>query len=148
MMHKADRSPQDPGCAVLRDYCLRVIRFLASTALDPHRYFEQKYCGDVSVAGSRAALHDILITLSDWCLEAEISAATLVPFDRALSEGGLPSLSMLCDVNTREAGLVLANGRIDTAADARIVSEYLRATESTAADRRLAELRMDDYEQR
>ena len=146
MTNKSDNSSQEQAIAALRDYCLRVIRFLASTALDPHRYFEQKYCGDVAVAESGEEITGILISLVDWGTENQMITSGLASFDLALQADGYPSLLMLCDRRTRPAGLVLAQGRIATPDDYRIIRECLSTAALNADDRSLAERRLNEYE--
>ena len=84
-----DAQKLEQGSAGLRAYCLRVIRFLAGTAMDPHRYFEQKYCGDVAVAVSRDELNQILVGLVEWSNEINISESALA---RAEANAGLNKL--------------------------------------------------------
>lgn len=148
MSDAADRFSAPQGSAALRDYCLRVIRFLAATALDPHRYFEQKYCGDVSASDTDDDLVRILVILADWCRETQTTTTGLTVFDRVLRADGLPSFSMICDSETRPAGLVLATGRITTAEDSQVVRDFLHAAAADNADRPIAELRLSEYEQR
>ena len=143
--------PADPSAEApdgLREYCLRFVRFLASTALDPHRYFEQKYAGDVKQAITRRELIAIMTTLLDWLDTITVNESSLSAFDAAAQADQLPSLTMLHDAQTREAGLILAGGHIDSSTDADIVRQFAEAAPSGSPDRLLAERRLSDYAHR
>ena len=137
----------DPAFAGLQDYCLRVIRFLAGTALDPHRYFEQKYCADVEVAHSREELTGILLGLVDWCNEINVAESALDKFNYALQSEGYPSLSMLCAHDSQTVGLILANGRISSAQEYQLIRDYLNAASLHEGDRSVAQHRLNEYAQ-
>ena len=131
----------------LRDYCVRVIRFLSDSALDPHLYFERKLVGDVTVAGTAEELLGILTGLVEWIEESDGDAAVLSGPDRSLGRDGLPTLSLLCAPDTRAAGLVLACGRILNPDEFRLVSSLAENTSIAASDRRLAGRLLSDHEQ-
>ena len=144
----AHTSSAPQGSATLREYSLRVIRFLADAALDPHRYFEQKYCGAVTAADNDAEIIRILVSLVDWANLNGLTANGLEAFDRSLRTDRMPAFSMFRDSATRSAAIVLARGPLTSAEDSRIVREFLRTAAPDDPDRRLAESRLGDYEQR
>ncbi len=123
----------------LKDYCLRVIRFVSRSALDPHLYFERKLIGDVSVAESIEQLLDILTGLLDWIDETTTDVSHFSGFDKELSRAGLPSLSLLSAPETRSAGLVLACNGIRTPAEQQLVRELIKNVTLQDADRSIAE---------
>jgi len=136
----------------LRDYCIRVIRFLSGSAMDPHLYFEKKLTGDVTMAESTEELLGILTGLVESIKEMygpfpDFSASRLSGPDRALGRDGLPTLSLLCTPATRTAGLVLACGRIRTPIESRLVSGLAENTSIADSDRGLAGRLLADYEQ-
>ena len=147
MNNADDNSSASQVSAVLHDYCLRVIRYLADSAMDPHRYFEQKYCGDVAAARTDEALIRIVVSLADWSREISMSETSLAAFDRTLQADDLPSFSMICHSKTRAAGLVLAKGRITSAADSRLVRDFLHNATPDNTDRPCGVLRIREYEQ-
>ena len=130
-----------------RDYCIRVIRFVSDSALDPHLYFEKKLTGDVMVAESMQELNDILIGLSEWIDDTQSGASRLTGFDQALGREGFPSLSLLCASETRQAGLVLARNRIRTTLEYRLVDKLASDASIRDADRCIAERLLADYAQ-
>ena len=131
----------------LREYCVRVIRFLSDSMLDPHLYFDKKLTGDVTVAESTEALLGILIGLSECIEEIYGTSAGLSRMDQALGRDGLPTLSLLCAPATRTVGLVLACDRIRTTDEYRRVTEFIGNTSITDSDRCIAERLLADHEQ-
>jgi hypothetical protein len=136
----------------LRDYCVRVIRFISDSAMDPHLYFEKKLTGDVTVAETTEELLGILTGLAEWIAEMygpfpNFSGSRLSGPDQALGRDGLPTLSLLCIPSTRTAGLVLACGRIGTPDESRLVSELAENTLIADTDRGLAGRLLADHEQ-
>ena len=123
----------------LRDYCIRIVRFVSDGALDPHLYFETKYIGDVTVAESVDQLIGILIGLVDWIDETEGDSGRLSRFDRLLGRAGLPSLSLLCNSDTRSAGLILACSRLRSPEECRIARELTANDAVSDTDRSIAE---------
>lgn len=139
MAHGAGQTGNTAIHETLKDYCLRVIRFVSRSALDPHLYFERKLVGDVSVAESIKQLLDILTGLLDWIDETTTDVSHLSGFDKELSHSGLPSLSLLCAPETRSAGLVLACNGIRTPTEHRLVQELIKNVTLKDADRSIAE---------
>ena len=81
--------------AVLRRYCICIIEFLSSQAIDPHLYCQQKMTGEAVQANSIDDQLDLLRRLIGW-------SDTLFPLptqsDRLnsmLADQGLPPLSMI-----------------------------------------------------
>jgi hypothetical protein len=141
----------------LRDYCVRVIRFLSDSVMDPHLYFEKKLIGDVTVAETTEDLLGILSGLAIWIDEnygpfpnfsgPDLSGPGLSGLDRSLGRDGLPTISLLCAPVTRKAGLVLACGRIRIPDESRLVSELAEDISIVDTDRTLAGRLLADHEQ-
>jgi hypothetical protein len=146
----------------LRDYCVRVIRFLSDSAMDPHLYFEKKLIGDVTVAETTEDLLGILSGLAVWIDEnygpfpnssgpnssgPNSSGPGLSGLDRSLGRDGLPTISLLCAPVTRKVGLVLACGRIRTPDESRLVSKLAEDISIVDTDRTLAGRLLADHEQ-
>ena len=144
MTHRKGQTGDTAIHDVIRDYCIRVIRFVSNSVMDPHLYFEKKLTGDVTVAGSAEELLKILNGLIELIDETQ---GDLSAIDQALGRDGLPSLSLLCAPETRSVGLVLTRSRIQTSVEYRLVSELARNTSTADADRRAAERLLADYEQ-
>lgn len=131
----------------LRDYCVRVIRFLSDSAMDPHLYFEKKLTGDVTVAETTEELLGILIGLVEWIDETYGDSPGLSGPDQSLGRNGMPTLSLLCAPATRTAGLVLACGRIRTPDEFRLVSGLAENASIADTDRSIIERLLADHEQ-
>lgn len=147
MLHRDGQTRNTATHDILRDYCIRVIRFVSDGSLDPHLYFEKKLTGDVTVAESSEELIDILIGLIEWIDETQSEACRLPDFDQVLNRDGLPSLSLLRAPETRLVGLVLARGRIRAPVEYRLVDELTGDTSISDADRYVAERLLADHEQ-
>lgn len=131
----------------LRDYCIRVIQFLSSSAMDPHLYFEKKLAGDVTVAKSVAELNEILNGMLEWIDEMYGQTSGLSAIDQALSRDGLPTLSLLSAPVTRPAGLVLVRRQILTPDEYRCVTELAGSDSIADSDLRSAKRLLAEYEQ-
>lgn len=129
---------------VLRAYCIRIVRFVSGDALDPHLYFERKLIGDIDVARSADELRTILLGLIECIVETKVSAERIARADASLAAEDCPSLSLLLEPDTRAAGIVLAGGRALTGDDLRLVRTLSVRGGVAAADRRLAEDRLNN----
>lgn len=139
MTHPGEQREPTEIRDTLRDYCIRVVRFVSDGALDPHLYFEKKIIGDITIAQSVDELNGILIGLADLIDETERESTRLSHFDRLLGRDGLPSFSLVCNSDTRPAGLILARGRIHTP-DEYGATQALAANEAVSdTDRSIAE---------
>ena len=130
-------------CEALRDYSIRVIRFVSDGALDPHLYFEKKLTSNVMMAQSIGELLAILTSL----IELIDTTYSLSGIDQAMGRDGLPSLSILCAPETRSAAIVLACGRIRTVAEYRLVGELRKNISISATDRLVVARLLADHEQ-
>jgi hypothetical protein len=93
--------------AVLRRYCICIIEFLSSQAIDPHLYFQQKMTGEAVQANSIDDQLDLLRRLISW-------SDTMFPLptqsDRLnsmLADQGLPPLSMIRDADNESIVKIL-----------------------------------------
>ncbi|MDH3977048.1 MAG: hypothetical protein OEU86_00930, partial [Gammaproteobacteria bacterium] len=128
-----------------RDYCIRVIRFVSDSALDPHLYFEKKFTGDVSVASSDAELASILGHLAAWFDETEPDKKRLARFDEQLLAAGLPSLSVLLNSATRDAGIAMCARPLHSASERVLILEAINISQLSPEDSRLAQQIIAEY---
>jgi hypothetical protein len=152
MKHGEGQSTDEETDEKLRDYCVRVIRFISNSVMDPHLYFEKKLTGDVTVAVTTEELLGILTGLVEWIEEMygpfpNFSGSRLSGPDRELGRDGLPTLSLLATPATRKAGLVLACGRTRSPDEFRLVAELAENATIAETDRDLAQRLLAAHEQ-
>ena len=92
-MHDAERLSDDR----LREWCLAVVRFLSSVAMDPHLYFEQKLAADIATADGRDELRRIFSQLVGWVDAMGLTAEQTRRLDESLAAAGLPRFSSASD---------------------------------------------------
>lgn len=130
----------------LRDYCIRVIRYVSNTALDPHLYFEKKLTGDVAVATTDAELGKIIAELAEWFAETSPEPRRLAAFDAELSAESRPTWSSLLNSETCAAGLLLAAQPLRSAKEHELLQNFIAMQKLSAADLQLAQQVVAQYE--
>jgi len=80
--------------AVVREFCLHVVRFMSTVAMDPHLYFEQKMSAELIGAESEE-LRDRYRQLVDWVGATGLTDAQIQQLDDSLESAGLPLFSAL-----------------------------------------------------
>ena len=80
--------------AVVREFCLHVVRFMSTVAMDPHLYFEQKMSAELIGAGSEE-LRQRYRQLVDWVGATGLTGAQVQQLDESLVSAGLPLFSAL-----------------------------------------------------
>ena len=114
----------------LKGYCEKLIRFIATQMLDPHRYFEQKLLGELGLAASPAARAALLSRLVGWIDSGELlTAAQRRQLDAELAGHGWPS-TVLAARDAQAVALLLQQDEGQT------LSPRLR---TLLSDRRLGE---------
>jgi len=77
---------------VVREFCLHVVRFMSTVAMDPHLYFEQKMSAELIGAGSEE-LRQRYRQLVDWVGATGLTSAQVQRLDNSLESAGLPLFS-------------------------------------------------------
>ena len=78
----------------LRAFCLHVVRFLSTVAMDPHLYFEQKMSAELAGAESDE-LRERCRQLVGWVDETGLTGDQVRRLDDSLAAAGLPLFSAL-----------------------------------------------------
>ena len=86
-----------PDLEVTRRFCLQMITFLSNAAMDPHRYFEQKWLAEVQALESSDELLQRLRQLVAWFDGADLGDIRRMQLDRELAAQGLPTIDSMRD---------------------------------------------------
>jgi hypothetical protein len=78
----------------LREFCLHVVRFLSTVAMDPHLYFEQKMSAEL-VGAESAVLRQRCRQLIGWVDATGLTGDQVQRLDDSLKSAGLPLFSAL-----------------------------------------------------
>jgi len=84
----------DLSDAVIREFCLHVVRFMSTVAMDPHLYFEQKMSAELIGAESEE-LRQRYRQLVDWVGATGLTSVQVQQLDDSLESAGLPLFSAL-----------------------------------------------------
>jgi hypothetical protein len=79
----------------LQRYCICIIEFLSSQAIDPHLYFQQRMTGEIAQAGSIDDLVELLRRLIGWVDTLSSGAAQSERLDAILADQGFPPLAVI-----------------------------------------------------
>ena len=80
------------GLDVERRFCLRAVRFLSSTVMDPHLYFERKWSAEIGAIESGTQLRAATGRLLAWIDTMGLDAQQRAQLDEVLASDGLPTL--------------------------------------------------------
>ncbi len=124
----------------MAEYCERVIRFVAAQMLDPHRYFEQKLLGQLSLSDSGPARARLLQQLVTWIAADELlTAAQRKQLDTELAARHWPTTT-LAERNPALALLLLRD--LDTAEARATLQQAIDDAALVGADRQLVQARL------
>jgi len=84
----------------LRGFCLHVVRFMSTVAMDPHLYFEKKLAAEFATIESPADLLQRMRQLVAWVDTTGLSNDQVRRLDEALADEDLPTFSTM-----REGGV-------------------------------------------
>lgn len=88
---------QETSTDTLRRFCLHVVRFMSTVAMDPHLYFEKKLAAEFALIDSPDELRKRLKQLVDWVGTTGLTDSQVQQLDEALTANGLPSFSLMRD---------------------------------------------------
>ena len=91
-----DESPnQLSSTDELREFGLAFAHMIAGLAVDPHGYFEKKYCARIERSESDAEIRGVLAQLVQWATSSAVSDQSREMLDKQLQQLGLPSIAEL-----------------------------------------------------
>lgn len=79
----------------LRDFGLTFARLIASLGVDPHGYFEKKYCARIESAHTDNEISGVLAQLVQWSVSSAVSDDQRARLDAELQGKGLPTIADL-----------------------------------------------------
>ncbi len=126
-MTSSDRQP-------FQLYYEKLVRFVANTMVDPHRYFEQKLVGELLAAADIAAENEQLELLLGWIDDGLVSNSQRAQLRQQLAADDLPSMDL---ARSQPALLRLLLNGARTAASAARLRAALATGNFDADDRRL-----------
>jgi len=94
-MDNGDLSYPSSDPDVIRRFATFLVRFVANTAVDPHRYFEQRYLGEIRNARNNAELTRVVRGLIDWVMNGGLDQSGCNALDAQLHDEGLPTLQRM-----------------------------------------------------
>ncbi len=115
-------------------YYEKLVRFVANTMVDPHRYFEQKLVGEMLAAANIAAENEQLELLLGWIDNGLVSIDQRAQLRQLLADSDLPGIDLARD---QPALLRLLLNDDRSAASADFFRDALASVSLDADDRRL-----------
>ena len=115
-------------------YYEKLVRFVANTMVDPHRYFEQKLVGELLAAADIAAENEQLEVLLGWIDNGLVSIDQCAQLRQQLADADLPGMDL---ARAQPALLRLLLDGERTAVSAACFRDALATDSFDADDRRL-----------
>jgi hypothetical protein len=79
----------------LKRFCVCIVEFLSSQAIDPHLYFQQKLTGEIAGRDSVDDLIEMLRQLMGWADTLDFRPDQSERLDAMLADQGFPPISEL-----------------------------------------------------
>lgn len=95
------RDSQNLDQETLREFGLRIVRFMSTVAMDPHLYFEQKMSAELAAIDSPEELIARLDQLLHWVDASGLTDAQAGRLDDELAADGLPLYSLVRGIEDR-----------------------------------------------